>query len=266
MAAAEPWATAFEKRFQATSFDRQAAEYARLRPGYPPAALDAAITVRAGTVLDLAAGTGKLTGDLLARGLDVLAVEPLFGMLTELGRHHPAARAICGTAENIPLGDSGVDAVLVGQAFHWFDPERALDEIARVLRPGGTLALLWNHDDESDPFVAEIYAALTAAGRPVGGSTRRSTGPAAGGGDPEPPFRGHPAFTDPAPVEIAWQRRQSVPDLIGLLNTYSYVIRATDQTRAVLAMAIREIAQRRAPGQQELLIPVTCEVWRATRR
>ena len=79
-------------------------------------------------------------------------------MLAELHRQFPAAGASAVKRE-LPLADSTVDAVVVGQAFHWFDPDRALSEIVRVLRPGGSLALLWNHDDESDPFVAEIYAA-----------------------------------------------------------------------------------------------------------
>jgi ubiquinone/menaquinone biosynthesis C-methylase UbiE len=266
---AEAWATVFEKRSAATSFDQQAAEYARLRPGYPPAALDAAVPDDARVVLDLAAGTGKLTGDLLERGLEVVAVEPLPGMLAELRRRFPAAGAICGTAENIPLADSTVDAVVVGQAFHWFDPDRALSEIARVLRPGGSLALLWNHDDESDPFVAEIYAAMTDAGRPPGGATRRSGGGTTVDGEPAPPippFQGHPALTDPQVVRIGWLRSQSVDDLIGLVNTYSYVIRATDETRATLAAAIRTIALRHAPGRQDLLIPGSCEVWRSTCR
>ena len=264
----ESWASQFDRRSGATSFELQAAEYARLRPGYPSAALDAAVPDGAQVVLDLGAGTGKLTGDLLARGWEVLAVEPLPGMLAELHRQFPAAGAICGEAENIPLADSTVDAVVVGQAFHWFDPDRALSEIVRVLRPGGSLALLWNHDDESDPFVAEIYAAMTDAGRPPGGATRRSGGATTAGGEAEPPippFHGHPALTDPRVVRVGWLRHQSVDDLIGLVNTYSYVIRASDETRATLAAAIRAIADRRAPGQ-DLSIPGSCEVWRSTCR
>jgi SAM-dependent methyltransferase len=217
-------------------------------------------------VLDLGAGTGKLTGDLLARGRQVLAVEPLPGMLAELHRLFPAAGAICGTAEEIPLADDTADAVVVGQAFHWFDPDRALAEIARVLRPGGTLALLCNHDDESDPFVAEIYAAMTEAGRPPGGATQRAGGAMTADGVPAPPippFHGHPVLTDPQVVRIGWRRRQSVEDLIGLVNTYSYVIRATDETRATLASAIRSIAKRHSPGSHDLLIPGSCEVWRS---
>ncbi len=105
---------------------------------------------------------------VLDRGLQVIAVEPLEAMLAELHRALPAAGAVAGAAEFIPLADSCVDAILVGQAFHWFDPARALPEMARVLRPGGTLTMLWNHDDETDPLVA------AGAVRP------RQSGPASG--------------------------------------------------------------------------------------
>lgn len=127
-------------------------------------------------VLDVAAGTGKLTAALLGRGHRVLAVEPLAGMLAELHRRHPSAAAVAGTAELLPIGHSCIDAVTVAQAFHWFDQRRALDEMARVLRPGGTLALVWNHDDERDPMVRDVQAALDRTGRPAGGSTGRGRG------------------------------------------------------------------------------------------
>lgn len=271
MATGGPWASQAEKVSQATSFDLRAADYARLRPDYPQAALGAAVPAGARVVLDLGAGTGKLTGALIDRGHQVIAVEPLAGMLAELVHLFPAAQAICGSAENIPVADSAVDAVVVGQAFHWFDTDRALDEIARVLRPGGSLALLWNHDDESDPLVREIYRALTAAGRPFGGTTGRGGGTepdlaAAPAGSPTAPFTGHPLVPDPDVVEIRWQREQSVDDLIGLLNTYSYVIRATDQVRGDLEQAIRAIAERHSPGTDVLSIPVVCQVWRSTCR
>jgi ubiquinone/menaquinone biosynthesis C-methylase UbiE len=118
-----------------------------LEPVGSPAQLD---------VLDLAAGTGKLTGVLLGEGHRVTAVEPDEEMLSELVRRCRGVRALPGSAERIPLTDGEVDAVLVGQAFHWFDQERALPEIARVLRPGGVLAELWNEEDDDVPWVAEV--------------------------------------------------------------------------------------------------------------
>lgn len=126
----------------ARSFDAGPGAYARFRPGYPPAAVRAALPGDARDVLDLGAGTGKLTESLLGRGLQVTAVEPLPGMLAELSRRFPQATAVPGSAEDIPLPDRAVDCVVVGQAFHWFDPDRALAEIARVLRPGGRLLAL----------------------------------------------------------------------------------------------------------------------------
>jgi len=117
----------------ARSFDAGPGAYARFRPGYPPAAVRAALPGDARDVLDLGAGTGKLTESLLGRGLQVTAVEPLPGMLAELSRRFPQATAVPGSAEDIPLPDGAVDCVVVGQAFHWFDPDRALAEIARGL-------------------------------------------------------------------------------------------------------------------------------------
>lgn len=148
---------------RASSFGGSAAAYARERPDYPDAAVRWALEPVAGPgplrVLDLAAGTGKLTQVLLRNGVDaadLVAVEPDAAMLDELRREVPGVRALRGGAEAIPLPDDAVDAVLVGQAMHWFDLDRALPEIHRVLAPGGVLAGLWNTDDDRVPWVAEL--------------------------------------------------------------------------------------------------------------
>jgi SAM-dependent methyltransferase len=107
-------------------------------------------------VCDLAAGTGKLTRRLVELGASVVAVEPVDGMRRQLETVLPEVEAVTGTAEAIPLPDSSVDVVTVAQAFHWFDAPKALREIARVLRPGGGLAILWNERDETTPWVAEM--------------------------------------------------------------------------------------------------------------
>jgi ubiquinone/menaquinone biosynthesis C-methylase UbiE len=104
---------------------------------------------RGSQVLDLAAGTGKLTRQLVPTGARLVAVEPVAGMRSKLGEAVPGVVALAGTAEAIPLGDASVDAVCCAQAFHWFDAERALEEIHRVLRAGGGLALIWNVRDET---------------------------------------------------------------------------------------------------------------------
>jgi SAM-dependent methyltransferase len=134
-------------------YARSVASYERGRPGYPPAAVDflaARLRLCSGrTVVDLAAGTGKLTRLLLATGAEVVAVEPVAEMRTAL----PAgARAVDGTAEDMPLNTGSADAVTVAQAFHWFDGDAALAEIHRVLRPGCSLALVWNRRRMDDPL------------------------------------------------------------------------------------------------------------------
>lgn len=127
-----------------TGFGRGALAYSRARPGWPAEAVAAAfghwgISPAGSSVLDLGAGTGRLTAVLAATGADVTAVEPVAEMRALI-----ESRSVEGTAEEIPAADDSVDAVFVGEAFHWFDFDRAVPELARVLRPGGGLALLWN--------------------------------------------------------------------------------------------------------------------------
>ncbi|MGW4645448.1 class I SAM-dependent methyltransferase [Kitasatospora sp. NPDC004289] len=141
----------------ASSFGLAAVAYAEHRPDYAPAAVRWALEAAPGRrVLDLGAGTGKLTGTLLAAGVEVVAVEPDPAMLAELRRGLPQARALAGSAEAIPLPDGSVDAVLAGNAMHWFDLAVAGPEIARVLTPGGVLAGLWNLMDDQVPWVAGL--------------------------------------------------------------------------------------------------------------
>jgi ubiquinone/menaquinone biosynthesis C-methylase UbiE len=149
-------------------FARAAAEYERGRPDYPRAAIEY-LTRELGlgpgrTVLDLAAGTGKLTRPLLASGSEVIAVEPVAAMRAALPVE---ATVLDGTAESIPLAAAAADAVTVGQAFHWFDGDAALAEIHRVLRPGGALALVWNRRVDEDP----VNAALEELVAPYRGGT-----------------------------------------------------------------------------------------------
>lgn len=141
-------------------FETGSETYERARPGYPYAAVERIVGtagIRAGTrVLDLAAGTGKLTRQLAARGAVCTAVEPSAAMRAVFGRVLPAVPLAAGTAEAVPVAAHSFDVVVVAQAFHWFDSQTALYEIARVLRPGGWLALVWNERDESDPMVDEL--------------------------------------------------------------------------------------------------------------
>lgn len=143
---------------RASAFQATGTEYHRLRPGYPDAAVDWALPAGASVVLDLGAGTGRLTDSLVARGLEVIAVDSSASMLDVLRERHPGVRALDGTAEAIPLPDASVDAIVVGQAWHWMDAEATSAEAARVLRPGGTLAMLWNQRVLSGGWEAEFHA------------------------------------------------------------------------------------------------------------
>ncbi len=137
-------------------FSSAAEVYERARPDYPQAAIDwlaERLPLEPGlTVVDLAAGTGKLTRQLLPTGATVIAVEPLAEMRAELERAVPSVQALEGVAEAIPLANASADAATVAQGFHWFEVERAARELHRVLRPGGALALIWNARDDADPL------------------------------------------------------------------------------------------------------------------
>jgi ubiquinone/menaquinone biosynthesis C-methylase UbiE len=148
--------TTEQSRERSLSFGEEAAAYERGRPSYPPEAIDWLLPPGARDVLDLGAGTGKLTVRLVERGLDVVAVDPIPEMLEVLRRSLPDTPALLGSAEEIPLPDASVDSVLVAQAWHWFDPERAVSEVARVLRPGGRIGLVWNVRDERSGWVKDL--------------------------------------------------------------------------------------------------------------
>ena len=174
----EPDAPDGVHRAAAVGFDRAAGAYERARPSYP----DAAVTYLVDRfdlgpgrrVLDLAAGTGKLTRLLVPSGVDLVAVEPVAGMRAELATVMPDLDVLSGTAESIPLPDASVDAVVCAQAFHWFDAPEALAEIRRVLRPGSGLAMIFNIRDESVDWVREltVRTGVETADRPHHGLIR----------------------------------------------------------------------------------------------
>src|SRR5579864_257042 len=147
-----------ERALRGSSFGAAAEAYAEYRPDYAEAAVRWALAPAgsAPRVIDLGAGTGKLTATLVSLGAEVTAVEPDPAMLAELRRTLPGVRSLSGRAEAIPLPGASVDAVVAGQAMHWFDMSLAAPEIARVLVRGGVLAGLWNTDDDRAEWVAGL--------------------------------------------------------------------------------------------------------------
>jgi SAM-dependent methyltransferase len=240
---------AAQRRRQASSFGAAAAAYERGRPPYPAEAVDWLLPQGASRVLDLGAGTGKLTRQLRDRGLDVAAVEPSEGMREQLARAVPGAAVYAGSAEEIPLPDRSVDAVLVAQAWHWVDRGRAVPEAARVLVPGGRLGLVWNIRDEREDWVAELGRILHDPGDHQRGDR----------GIIGPPF---------GPVEhldVEWTHRLSRDELIDLAASRSYVITMTDQERAAVLAGVAHLADRRLgpAGVGELALPYVTECYRA---
>src|SRR5437763_6676734 len=154
---------------QGLSFGPAAELYDRIRPTYPPAALEWALGTAPSRVLDLGAGTGILTRVVRGLGHDVVPVEPDAAMRDRLGRATAGITALAGRAEEIPVPDGSVDAVVAGQAYHWFDQESAHREIARVLKRGGVFAPIWNIRDETVPWIAELSRIADGAERAGGG-------------------------------------------------------------------------------------------------
>ncbi|GAA3892171.1 class I SAM-dependent methyltransferase [Saccharothrix violaceirubra] len=240
---------------RAGSFGAHAHAYAEHRPDYPAAAVRWALApLGAGRheVLDLGAGTGKLAGGILAEGHRVTAVEPDEAMLSELVRRHGGVRALPGTAERIPLPAATVDAVLVGQAFHWFDPDRALAEIARVLRPGGVLAALWNDWDEDVDWVARFPR--HTEGLPAGTTPTEDV--------PE-----HELFHDGAQRRFRHVLRRTADTLVAMLGTHSKLLVSPPEVRQAYEERVRAfLAAEPATASGEFDVPHVSDVWRLVRR
>lgn len=211
------------KQQRSLSFGSEAAAYERGRPSYPPEAIDWLLPDGAHDVLDLGAGTGKLTTRLVERGLNVIAVDPIAEMLELLSNSLPDTPALLGTAEEIPLPDNSVDAVLVAQAWHWFDPELAVKEVTRVLRPGGRLGLVWNVRDERLGWVKDL-------GQIIGHedpSGHRVTLPA--------------PFADIERHQVEWTSYLTPQALIDLVASRSYCITSPEQVRTRTLGKVREL-------------------------
>ena len=239
-----------------TSFGSVAADYAALRPGYPADAVAFLLGDRPLRVLDLGAGTGLLTDVLVAAGHEVVAVDPSAEMLDQLRTRHPDVPALVGGAEEIPLPDATVDAVVAGQAAHWFDPVPAAAELRRVLRPGGTVGLVWNVRDERVPWVAALGAALAAEAR----------GHEADQGVVAQFAQALPA--DVATLESAVVQRVTPEQVVGGIGTRSYVATMDAAGRAAFLGGIRDLLAGHPDtrGRDVLELPYRTDAHRLTPR
>ncbi len=237
----------------AGSGDSWSLDYERGRPGWPRDAAQAARLPRDATVLDLGAGTGKLTRLLVESFERVVAVEPAEAMRRMLVATCPDARVLAGTAQSIPLPDASVDAVFAGQAFHWFDDERGVAEIARVLKPGGALVLMWNLPagpwEPSTATAEELLTQRQPAGE-LGYIPLDLGGPSAGSG-------WQPAVDDSpfAPFEAAVIANPQTLDRDGLVSFYAtmgWLADRPDEERLPLLAEVRELltaAEYRRPWE-----------------
>ncbi|MWA15911.1 class I SAM-dependent methyltransferase [Streptomyces sp. BA2] len=254
-----------ERLLHASSFGAAAAAYAEHRPDYSQTAVRWAIEAAPGLrVLDLGAGTGKLTAMLVALGAEVIAVEPDPAMLTELRRSLPTVRALPGSAEAIPLPDASVDAVLAGNAMHWFDMAVAGPEIARVLAPGGILAGLWNVMDDRVEWVAGL---ARVGGSAAIGPRDTPTSWRAETADMHLPKTGAAArFGSPEQAEFPHGQRRTADSLVATLATRAGMLVMPEQEQeATLSRIHAFLANGPETAHGEFTLPMLTGVLRVRR-
>lgn len=241
------------------SFGSVATDYDRYRPAPPPQALDWLIPPGAQAVLDLAAGTGAVTRELIGRAPRIIAVEPDERMRAVLAARCPEAEVLAGRGEDIPLPDASVDAVVISSAWHWLDPVRAVPEITRVLRVGGVLGVMWISRDMRAPWVAE-FNRLARESREA---DRRPDGAIAGHRRREVTF---PPGAPLSPAEqhtVEFSLSMTKDELVGLLGTYSGVITLDPEQRADFSRRVRDFLDRQPWDRTDL--PLICRCLRSTR-
>ena len=237
------------------SFGSVATDYDRYRPAPPPQALDWLIPPGAQAVLDLAAGTGAVTRELVGRAQRVIAVEPDERMRAVLSAGCPEAEALAGRGEDIPLPDASVDAVVISAAWHWLDHERAVPEITRVLRVGGVLGVMWIARDMRVPWVAEFNQLRQV--------DRRADGARPGRRHREVTF---PPGTPMSAVEehtVEYSLPMTKDELFGLLGTYSGVITLDPGRRESFSRRAWAFLDRQPWDRTDL--PLICRCLRSTR-
>jgi len=241
---------------QALSFGAAAAEYDRFRPTYPTEAVQWGVGITPpAKVVDLGAGTGKLTRVLLAAGYDVTPVEPDAGMRAQLAASTEGVTALAGFAESVPLPDGSAEAVVAGQAYHWFDRERAHREIARLLRPGGFFGAIWNHRDDREPWVAEL-SRIT-----------HDTPDNRGNFDPAPTVTLELSglFGPVERREFIHRERRTPDGLVAMISTRSYFLTARPERRAEIVAGVRELTATHPDlaGREGFEVPYRVIVFRA---
>ncbi|HXQ94890.1 MAG TPA: class I SAM-dependent methyltransferase [Thermoplasmata archaeon] len=221
----------------ARAFDAVGPEYDRGRPDYPPEAIRCladALGIRSGrTVVELGSGTGKFTRALVPLGAKLTAVEPSPGMRTVFRSSLPGVKLLEGTAEAIPLPDASVDVVVAAQAFHWFRQPRALDEIARVLRPSGGLGLIWNRRDAEVPWVAAFGEILDRYDS--------GTVPRIQKGAWREAFANHPHFAPPESREFRWRQDGNVATFVDRALSVSFIAVRPATERARVGEEVRRL-------------------------
>jgi SAM-dependent methyltransferase len=234
-------------------FDRAADAYERGRPDYDPGAiawLAGELGLGPGrVVLDVGAGTGKLTRALLASGAEVVAVEPVPGMRAVLERTAPAARALDGTAEALPVAAASLDAIVAGQAFHWFDAPRALAEFDRALRPGGRLALVWNRRRAEQPLHREIESIIAPY--------RRRT-PSHASGRWRDSMDATELFAAAAERELPVDQVLEIEGFVDRVLSISFVAALDRRGRAEVERRLRELVD---PGAGQVVLGYLCELF-----
>ncbi len=256
-----------ERLRHGSSFGAAAAAYAEHRPGYAEAAVRWALEPvgdrRPVRVADIGAGTGKLTAALVGLGADVTAVEPDPQMLAELRRAMPEVRSAPGSAEEMPLPDASVDAVLAGQAMHWFDMDRAMPEIARVLTPGGVFAGLWNVDDDRVGWVAEL---AEMSKRKASITLLRWRDGAARSGEQRLLEAGSGLFRAAEEGEFGHGQVRTADSLLATIATHSHLLVMDEAERTRLLAQVRDFLRTRPETSDgEFALPMVTVVLRAQR-
>lgn len=254
-----------ERLLHASSFGAAAVAYAEHRPDYAQTAARWTLEHAPGPrVLDLGAGTGKLTATLVALGVEVIAVEPDPAMLAELRRTLPAIHALSGSAEAIPLPAASVDAVLAGNAMHWFDMTVAGPEIARVLAPGGILAGLWNVMDDRVEWVAGL---ARVGGSAAIGPRDTPAGWRAETADMHLPKTGAAArFGSPEQAEFPHGQRRTADSLVATIATRAGVLVMPEQEQQATLGRIRAfLASAPETAHGEFTLPMLTGVLRVRR-